>query len=427
MEVAKVLAGYSLGDADLLRRAMGKKIKAEMDAQRERFVSGAVERGLSKAQGERDLRPPRQVRRLRLQQEPRRRLRARRLPDRLPEGEPSGRVPRRVDDARSLDNTDKLGEFRREAQRLGIRVEPPSVNRSGVDFDVHRRRAGDPLRARRRQGRRPAGRRGADRGARRQRLSRPRATSPGASTRGSSTSARSRASSRPGALDELEPDRARASAAVDAMMASPSARSRPPTGGMDDMFGGVAAADVAAAHPALRAVAGLGAAAEGIRRRRLLPVRPPARRVSATGARAAAGAELGRFLPRREGRRSVGRVAATVLDRYERRTKTGNKMGIVMLSDQTGHFEAIVFSGGAAAVPRPPRARQRPSCSCSRPASRATRSGPASSRPSRSTRRSPRHQKGMRIFLRDERADPQRRRAPARARRGRGVAGADPR
>src|SRR5215204_1843771 len=50
MEVSKLLAGYSLGEADLLRRAMGKKIKAEMDAQRERFVSGAVERGLSKAQ-----------------------------------------------------------------------------------------------------------------------------------------------------------------------------------------------------------------------------------------------------------------------------------------------------------------------------------------------------------------------------------------
>jgi DNA polymerase-3 subunit alpha len=40
MEAAKVLAGYSLGEADLLRRAMGKKIKAEMDAQRERFVTG---------------------------------------------------------------------------------------------------------------------------------------------------------------------------------------------------------------------------------------------------------------------------------------------------------------------------------------------------------------------------------------------------
>ena len=35
-----------------------------------------------------------------------------------------------------LDNTDKLAEFRREAQRLGIRVEPPSINRSGVVFEV---------------------------------------------------------------------------------------------------------------------------------------------------------------------------------------------------------------------------------------------------------------------------------------------------
>ncbi len=46
MRIAQVLAGYSLGEADLLRRAMGKKIAAEMDAQRERFVSGAVERGV---------------------------------------------------------------------------------------------------------------------------------------------------------------------------------------------------------------------------------------------------------------------------------------------------------------------------------------------------------------------------------------------
>jgi DNA polymerase-3 subunit alpha len=40
MEAAKILAGYSLGEADLLRRAMGKKIKAEMDAQRAVFVEG---------------------------------------------------------------------------------------------------------------------------------------------------------------------------------------------------------------------------------------------------------------------------------------------------------------------------------------------------------------------------------------------------
>ncbi len=46
MEIAKQLAGYTLGGADLLRRAMGKKIKAEMDAQREVFVQGAVGRGI---------------------------------------------------------------------------------------------------------------------------------------------------------------------------------------------------------------------------------------------------------------------------------------------------------------------------------------------------------------------------------------------
>jgi len=42
MEIAKILAGYSLGGADLLRRAMGKKIKEEMDQQRQIFVEGAI-------------------------------------------------------------------------------------------------------------------------------------------------------------------------------------------------------------------------------------------------------------------------------------------------------------------------------------------------------------------------------------------------
>lgn len=42
MQAAQILAGYSLGDADLLRRAMGKKVQAEMDAQRLRFVDGCA-------------------------------------------------------------------------------------------------------------------------------------------------------------------------------------------------------------------------------------------------------------------------------------------------------------------------------------------------------------------------------------------------
>jgi DNA polymerase-3 subunit alpha len=47
MQIAQILAGYSLGEADLLRRAMGKKIKEEMDQQRVRFVEGAAARGVA--------------------------------------------------------------------------------------------------------------------------------------------------------------------------------------------------------------------------------------------------------------------------------------------------------------------------------------------------------------------------------------------
>jgi len=46
MQIAQVMSGYSLGEADLLRRAMGKKIKEEMDKQRGRFCEGAVERDI---------------------------------------------------------------------------------------------------------------------------------------------------------------------------------------------------------------------------------------------------------------------------------------------------------------------------------------------------------------------------------------------
>ncbi len=48
MQIANVVAGYSLGEADLLRRAMGKKKPEEMKAQRERFVQGAIQRGYAK-------------------------------------------------------------------------------------------------------------------------------------------------------------------------------------------------------------------------------------------------------------------------------------------------------------------------------------------------------------------------------------------
>ena len=100
MQAAQVLSGYSLGEADLLRRAMGKKIRSEMQAQRDPL---RLRRGRARRRGEPgggDLRTAGALRRLRLQQEPRRGLCAGRLSDRLYEGELSGRVPRRLDDAR---------------------------------------------------------------------------------------------------------------------------------------------------------------------------------------------------------------------------------------------------------------------------------------------------------------------------------------
>ena len=52
MQIAQILAGYSLGEADLLRRAMGKKKPEEMAKQKVRFLEGAAEKDVSKERAE---------------------------------------------------------------------------------------------------------------------------------------------------------------------------------------------------------------------------------------------------------------------------------------------------------------------------------------------------------------------------------------
>src|ERR1019366_1474290 len=52
MQAAQSLAGYSLGQADLLRRAMGKKIRSEMQKQPSVFLDGCVARGIEKSQAD---------------------------------------------------------------------------------------------------------------------------------------------------------------------------------------------------------------------------------------------------------------------------------------------------------------------------------------------------------------------------------------
>ncbi len=135
MQIARTMAGYSLGEADLLRRAMGKKKKEEMDQQRARFASGAAERGVDKG-----------------------------LADVLfglmekfsgygfnkSHAAPYALIAYQTAwlkanapvefyaASMSLDlaNTDKLSVFYQDAKRFGVAIRPPCVNRSGADFEV---------------------------------------------------------------------------------------------------------------------------------------------------------------------------------------------------------------------------------------------------------------------------------------------------
>ena len=100
MQMAQTMGGYTLGGADLLRRAMGKKKQEEMDKQRVIFVEGAAKKRRERDDSERGLRHDGEVRGLRVQQEPQRRLLCRRLPDGLSQGALHARVHGRRHDER---------------------------------------------------------------------------------------------------------------------------------------------------------------------------------------------------------------------------------------------------------------------------------------------------------------------------------------
>ncbi|GGG24204.1 DNA polymerase III subunit alpha [Chelatococcus composti] len=346
MQVAQALSGYSLGEADLLRRAMGKKIKSEMDAQRARFVEGALKNGLTKELADEifDLLAKfadygfnkSHAAAYALVAYQTAYLKANYTVEFLA-----------ASMALDMDNTDKLSEFRREAERLGIRVEPPSINRSGVSFEVDHDGKGPgviryALAAIKGVGRQVV-----------ESIVSARGDKPFTGLADFASRINPRLVNKrtlealiaAGAFDELEPDRARATAAIDAMMALAARTAAAASDGQADIFGGLAA---------------------GPETLRIPPYEPwpPAVRLQkeydAVGfflsGHPLDGYEemLGRLRVQRwvdfakavKAGATMGRLAATVLDRTERRTKSGNKMGIVTLSDQTGQFEAIVFSEG---------------------------------------------------------------------------------
>ncbi|HZB90229.1 MAG TPA: DNA polymerase III subunit alpha [Stellaceae bacterium] len=135
MQIAQVLSGYSLGGADLLRRAMGKKIKAEMDAQRKAFIDGAVARGVAERVAEHIFE---QVAKFAGYGFNKSHAAAYALVAYQTAYLKANHPVEFIAASMTLDlgNTDKLNVFRGECDRLGIKLLPPDINRSNVAFAV---------------------------------------------------------------------------------------------------------------------------------------------------------------------------------------------------------------------------------------------------------------------------------------------------
>jgi len=341
MQAAQILAGYTLGQADLLRRAMGKKIRKEMQEQRADFVKGATERGTERAQanGIFDL-----LERFAEYGFNKSHAAAYALVAYQTAYMKTNYPVEFMAASMTLDmgNTDKLAEFREEATRLGIEIVPPSINRSGLAFEVEGNRIYYALGALKGVGAQAVESVVAARGERpfddltdfASRIN-PRAVN--------KRVLESLASA--GAFDVLERERARAFAAVDAMLAASQRAHEGAARGQSELFGGQARETLAipSVEPWLPAerlqkeydaigffLSGhpLDDYAATLKRMRVQSWAEFSRSVKAGG--------------------SAGRLAATVVSRTERRIRSGSKMGIVGLSDPTGHYEAVLFAEGLA-------------------------------------------------------------------------------
>jgi DNA polymerase-3 subunit alpha len=135
MQIAQVMCGYSLGQADLLRRAMGKKDKSQMESLRQSFVDGAVARGVEAARASHifDL-----VDKFAGYAFNKSHAAAYALVSYQTAWMKAHYPVEFFAASMSFDlaNTDKLNVFRQELDRLAIKVLPPDINRSEASFAV---------------------------------------------------------------------------------------------------------------------------------------------------------------------------------------------------------------------------------------------------------------------------------------------------
>ncbi len=342
MQVAQVLSGYSLGEADLLRRAMGKKIKEEMDKQRARFVEGAIRNKVSKAQADN-------------------------IFDLLAKFANYGfnkshaaayaivsyqtaylkaHYPVEFLAASmtyDMSNTDKLNDFRQDAKRLGIKVIPPSVQTSYRHFNTGENEIYYALAAIKGVGENAVDHIVEVRG------DRPFASIEDFCLRIDPKQINRRVFESlicAGAFDCFGQDRAVLIAGLDRIIGYAQRAQENKVSGQSDMFGsGAATGPEKITFPATTP----WLPSEKLHREfQVLGFYLSAHPLDAYHAtlakmRVQSFADFSAAVKKGA---SSGRLAGTVTSRQERKTRTGNKMGIVAFSDSSGQFEAVLFSEG---------------------------------------------------------------------------------
>uniref|UniRef100_UPI003BAB0F62 DNA polymerase III subunit alpha n=1 Tax=Stappia sp. TaxID=1870903 RepID=UPI003BAB0F62 len=338
MQIAQVLSGYSLGEADLLRRAMGKKIAAEMEVQRARFVDGAVERGVDKGQAGTifDL-----VAKFANYGFNKSHAAAYALVSYHTAWLKANHPVEFMAASMTLDlgNTDKLSDFCVEAKRMGIEVLPPCVNRSGVHFTVEDGAVRYAMGAIKGVGE------GAVEHIIEMRGDKPFASLGDFASRVSAKQLNKRILEsliNAGAFDALEKNRARVVAGIDRIIGVAQRTEEQAISGQNDMFGGGPAGehvhlpetDAWLAEEQLQREQ--GAIGFYLSAHPLDAYMPLLQRMRVQ--------MWNEFAQAVKQGASAGRLAGTVLSRQERKTRSGNRMGIVRLSDPTGQYEALLFS-----------------------------------------------------------------------------------
>jgi len=346
MQIAQVLSGYSLGEADLLRRAMGKKIKSEMDEQRARFVEGAVERGVKRDQADFifDLVAKFAGYGFNKSHSACYGVLAYQTAF-LKANHPVEFLAASM--TLDMGNTDKLRLFKREAQRMGVGVEPPDINASAVEFQVEGRSVRYALAALKNVGRQAVEHLVEVRG------ERPFGSLGDFARRIDSHYLNRRAlesMAKAGAFDSIDSHRARIVAGLEAVLNMASRTTAEAAQGQDDLFGsgGHSVEDVAlpATEPWSlmdRLAAELEATGFYLSGH---PLDDYMGRLSKLGVETWASFHE-KALTKGA---TAARLAGTVTHRQERRSKSGNRFAFVGFSDPTGQYEAVCFSDTLAAA-----------------------------------------------------------------------------